>query len=147
MADCLPDTIGVAWVFCIYSRTKSLSAIPISRLTSCLKNLYVPHAKGSFVFFASLCHLSLVFISLWMLSVTQEFGFPRILKDFTGACYWSISLNNVSKAKSLSLTLTNISSMDRGTNPLRNFFLILKASWSNVHWFGACLFQFESKIN
>ena len=44
-------------------------------------------------------------------------------------------LNNVSKAKSLSFTLTNISTMDQGTNPLYT-----------VHWFGAFLFQFESKI-
>ena len=123
MADCLPDIIGVVWVFLFLlgddcSATNSLSAIRTSRLTSCLKNLYVLHAKGPFVFFAFLCHLSLVFISPRMLSVTQGFGFPRILKDLTGACCSSISLNNVSKAKSLSSTLSIISTMGQGTNDI-----------------------------
>ena len=123
MADCLPDIIGVVWVFLYLlsddcSATKSPSAIRISRLTSCLKNLYVLHAKGSFVLFASLCHLSLIFISPRMLSVTQGFCFPRILKDLTGACCSSISLKNVSKAKSLSSTLSIISTMGQDTNDI-----------------------------
>ena len=80
---CDLDLFGIQWrivfqilmvlfgFFFICSATiKSLPAIRISRLTSCLKNLHVFHAKGSLVFFASLCHLSLVFISPRMLSVT-----------------------------------------------------------------------------
>ena len=157
---CDLDLFGIQWrivfqilmvlfgFFFICSATiKSLPAIRISRLTSCLKNLHVFHAKGSLVFFASLCHLSLVFISPRMLSVTQRFGFPRILKDLTGACCSSISLNNVSKARKFVVDAINY--IHNGPRYQWHILfetfrvLILKASWSNVHWFGACLFQFE----
>ena len=50
---------------------------------------------------------------------------------------FELSRDNLRKKKKIAISLT-------GHHIFETFRLvILKASWSNVHWFGACLFQFE----